>query len=155
MSPRHVTPALFPCKHWGPVLTEASSGAGADGPPEADTGPVLQPPSDQSLNGLLQGYRIYYRELEPEAAAGPEPTALRTLSALRSELTGDPPCPPPGTGAMQHQCREEGEGRGGVEGRAASQEQSGSLWELPRAAHPSLRRVADLLPWQPPPAAGT
>ncbi|XP_070270398.1 LOW QUALITY PROTEIN: protein sidekick-1 [Myotis yumanensis] len=46
-----------------------------------------QPPSDESLNGLLQGYRIYYRELEPEAAAGPESAALKTPSALRSELT--------------------------------------------------------------------
>ncbi|KAK1343614.1 hypothetical protein QTO34_016394 [Cnephaeus nilssonii] len=46
-----------------------------------------QPPSDESLNGLLQGYRIYYRELEPEVAAGPEAAALKTPSALRSELT--------------------------------------------------------------------
>lgn len=33
-----------------------------------DPGPLtvvsLQPPRDESLNGLLQGYRIYYRELE-------------------------------------------------------------------------------------------
>nr|KAF6347351.1 sidekick cell adhesion molecule 1 [Pipistrellus kuhlii] len=46
-----------------------------------------QPPSDESLNGLLQGYRIYYRALEPEGAAGPEAAALRTPSASRSELT--------------------------------------------------------------------
>ncbi|XP_045680287.1 protein sidekick-1 isoform X1 [Phyllostomus hastatus] len=43
-----------------------------------------QPPRDESLNGLLQGYRIYYRELEAEAAA--EPRTLRTPSALRTEL---------------------------------------------------------------------
>ncbi|KAF6082866.1 sidekick cell adhesion molecule 1 [Phyllostomus discolor] len=45
-----------------------------------------QPPRDESLNGLLQGYRIYYRELESEAAAAAEPRTLRTPSALRTEL---------------------------------------------------------------------
>ncbi|XP_054992318.1 protein sidekick-1 isoform X1 [Sorex araneus] len=45
-----------------------------------------QPPRDESLNGLLQGYRIYYRELEPEAAA-PEHGTLHTPSALRAELS--------------------------------------------------------------------
>ncbi|XP_048186046.1 protein sidekick-1 isoform X1 [Perognathus longimembris pacificus] len=46
-----------------------------------------QPPRDESLNGLLQGYRIYYRELEAEAAAGPEAKTLKSPSALRAELT--------------------------------------------------------------------
>ncbi|XP_035870614.1 protein sidekick-1 isoform X1 [Phyllostomus discolor] len=45
-----------------------------------------QPPRDESLNGLLQGYRIYYRELESEAAAAAEPRTLRTPSSLRTEL---------------------------------------------------------------------
>ncbi|XP_012587400.1 PREDICTED: protein sidekick-1 isoform X1 [Condylura cristata] len=46
-----------------------------------------QPPRDESLNGLLQGYRIYYRELEAEAASGSEYKTLQTPSALRAELT--------------------------------------------------------------------
>ncbi|KAM7142872.1 protein sidekick-1 [Molossus nigricans] len=46
-----------------------------------------QPPRDESLNGLLQGYRIYYRELESEAAAATGSKALKSPSALRSELT--------------------------------------------------------------------
>lgn len=49
----------------------------------------LQPPRDESLNGLLQGYRIYYRELESEAASAPEAKTLRTPSALRTELAGE------------------------------------------------------------------
>lgn len=57
----------------------------------------LQPPRDESLNGLLQGYRIYYRELEPEAASAPESKTLRTPSALRTELAGElRPCLPRG-----------------------------------------------------------
>lgn len=50
----------------------------------------LQPPRDESLNGLLQGYRIYYRELEYEAAPATESKTLKTPSALRAELTGEP-----------------------------------------------------------------
>uniref|UniRef100_F6PJU3 Sidekick cell adhesion molecule 1 n=1 Tax=Equus caballus TaxID=9796 RepID=F6PJU3_HORSE len=46
-----------------------------------------QPPRDESLNGLLQGYRIYYRELEYEAASATESKTLKTPSALRAELT--------------------------------------------------------------------
>ncbi|KAI4551854.1 hypothetical protein MJT46_018106 [Ovis ammon polii x Ovis aries] len=46
-----------------------------------------QPPRDESLNGLLQGYRIYYRELEYEAAPATESKTLKTPSALRAELT--------------------------------------------------------------------
>ena len=53
----------------------------------------LQPPRDESLNGLLQGYRIYYRELEYEAAPATESKMLKTPSALRAELTGEPPRP--------------------------------------------------------------
>nr|XP_053782234.1 protein sidekick-1 isoform X3 [Desmodus rotundus] len=45
-----------------------------------------QPPRDESLNGLLQGYRIYYRELESDAASAAAPKTLRTPSALRTEL---------------------------------------------------------------------
>ena len=55
----------------------------------------LQPPRDESLNGLLQGYRIYYRELEYEAAPATESKTLKTPSALRAELTGEPPAPRP------------------------------------------------------------
>ncbi|OBS57847.1 hypothetical protein A6R68_11025 [Neotoma lepida] len=47
----------------------------------------LQPPRDESLNGLLQGYRIYYRELESETSMGPEAKTLKSPSALRAELT--------------------------------------------------------------------
>ena len=49
----------------------------------------LQPPRDESLNGLLQGYRIYYRELESEASAATASKTLKTPSALRAELTGE------------------------------------------------------------------
>ncbi|XP_021078405.1 protein sidekick-1 [Mus pahari] len=46
-----------------------------------------QPPRDESLNGLLQGYRIYYRELASETGMSPEPKTLQSPSALRAELT--------------------------------------------------------------------
>ncbi|EGV95786.1 Protein sidekick-1 [Cricetulus griseus] len=46
-----------------------------------------QPPRDESLNGLLQGYRIYYRELESEAGMGSEAKTHKSPSALRAELT--------------------------------------------------------------------
>uniref|UniRef100_A0A8C6E6Y3 Sidekick cell adhesion molecule 1 n=1 Tax=Moschus moschiferus TaxID=68415 RepID=A0A8C6E6Y3_MOSMO len=46
-----------------------------------------QPPRDESLNGLLQGYRIYYRELEYEAAPATESKMPKMPSALRAELT--------------------------------------------------------------------
>lgn len=59
----------------------------------------LQPPRDESLNGLLQGYRIYYRELEYEGASATESKMLKTPSALRAELTGEA-CPPPGRGLL-------------------------------------------------------
>lgn len=49
----------------------------------------LQPPRDESLNGLLQGYRIYYRELEYEAGSGTEAKTLKSPIALRAELTGE------------------------------------------------------------------
>lgn len=58
----------------------------------------LQPPRDESLNGLLQGYRIYYRELEYEAAPVTESKTLKTPSALRAELTGESPAPHPTAG---------------------------------------------------------
>uniref|UniRef100_A0A8C0T4I6 Sidekick cell adhesion molecule 1 n=1 Tax=Canis lupus familiaris TaxID=9615 RepID=A0A8C0T4I6_CANLF len=48
-----------------------------------------RPPRDESLNGLLQGYRIYYRELESEASAATVSKTLKTPSALRAELTGE------------------------------------------------------------------
>lgn len=54
----------------------------------------LQPPRDETLNGLLQGYRIYYRELEFEAGSGLEAKTPKSPSALRAELTGEcAPCP--------------------------------------------------------------
>ncbi|XP_049758675.1 protein sidekick-1 isoform X3 [Elephas maximus indicus] len=46
-----------------------------------------QPPRDESLNGLLVGYRIYYRELEYEAGPGTEVKTVKSPSALRAELT--------------------------------------------------------------------
>lgn len=49
----------------------------------------LQPPRDESLNGLLQGYRIYYRELESDAASATMSKTLKTPSALRAELAGE------------------------------------------------------------------
>ncbi|XP_076996596.1 protein sidekick-1 isoform X1 [Tamandua tetradactyla] len=46
-----------------------------------------QPPRDESLNGLLVGYRIYYRELGSEAGSDPEAKTVKNPSALRAELT--------------------------------------------------------------------
>uniref|UniRef100_A0A803SQ68 Sidekick cell adhesion molecule 1 n=1 Tax=Anolis carolinensis TaxID=28377 RepID=A0A803SQ68_ANOCA len=47
-----------------------------------------QPPKAESLNGLLLGYRIYYRELEYESmGSGPESKIIKNPSALRAELT--------------------------------------------------------------------
>ncbi|XP_006889806.1 PREDICTED: protein sidekick-1-like [Elephantulus edwardii] len=46
-----------------------------------------QPPRDESLNGLLMGYRIYYRELESEAGLGIKAKTQKNPSALRAELT--------------------------------------------------------------------
>uniref|UniRef100_A0ACB8FLG3 Protein sidekick-1 n=1 Tax=Sphaerodactylus townsendi TaxID=933632 RepID=A0ACB8FLG3_9SAUR len=45
-----------------------------------------QPPKAENLNGLLLGYRIYYRELEYESS-GPESKTIKNPSALRVELT--------------------------------------------------------------------
>lgn len=73
--------------------------------PHVDPGPLtvvsLQPPRDESLNGLLQGYRIYYRELEYEAASATESKTLKTPSALRAELTGEPSPPPARAGSRE------------------------------------------------------
>ncbi|KAM7038622.1 protein sidekick-1 [Acridotheres tristis] len=46
-----------------------------------------QPPKVESLNGLLLGYRIYYRELDYDAAPGTESKNIQSPSALRAELT--------------------------------------------------------------------
>uniref|UniRef100_A0A8D0G947 Sidekick cell adhesion molecule 1 n=1 Tax=Sphenodon punctatus TaxID=8508 RepID=A0A8D0G947_SPHPU len=46
-----------------------------------------QPPKAGSLNGLLLGYRIYYRELEYDSGPGPESKTIKNPSALRAELT--------------------------------------------------------------------
>uniref|UniRef100_A0A803TMX5 Sidekick cell adhesion molecule 1 n=1 Tax=Anolis carolinensis TaxID=28377 RepID=A0A803TMX5_ANOCA len=44
----------------------------------------------RNLNGLLLGYRIYYRELEYESmGSGPESKIIKNPSALRAELTRD------------------------------------------------------------------
>ena len=77
----------------------------------------LQPPRDESLNGLLQGYRIYYRELESDAASAAAPKTLRTPSALRTELPGEPAAVPSSwhRGLAGHQG-----GRGIPEEHAAS-----------------------------------
>uniref|UniRef100_A0A8C6YM20 Sidekick cell adhesion molecule 1 n=2 Tax=Nothoprocta perdicaria TaxID=30464 RepID=A0A8C6YM20_NOTPE len=46
-----------------------------------------QPPKVESLNGLLLGYRIYYRELDYDAGSGAESKTIKNPSALRAELT--------------------------------------------------------------------
>jgi hypothetical protein len=77
----------------------------------------LQPPRDESLNGLLQGYRIYYRELEAEAGADPEAKTLKSLSALRAELTGEQTSLP-GPGPAMGTCRGHSSALGTGAGRA-------------------------------------
>lgn len=51
---------------------------------------VFQPPKAESLNGLLLGYRIYYRELDYDAGSATESKAVKNPSALRAELTRKP-----------------------------------------------------------------
>ncbi|KAI6076511.1 Protein sidekick-1 [Aix galericulata] len=46
-----------------------------------------QPPKVESLNGLLLGYRIYYRELDYDTGSGTESKTIKNPSALRAELT--------------------------------------------------------------------
>uniref|UniRef100_A0A8B9ISN7 Sidekick cell adhesion molecule 1 n=1 Tax=Amazona collaria TaxID=241587 RepID=A0A8B9ISN7_9PSIT len=46
-----------------------------------------QPPKVESLNGLLLGYRIYYRELDYDTGSGAETKTIQSPSALRAELT--------------------------------------------------------------------
>ncbi|XP_066185864.1 protein sidekick-1 [Sylvia atricapilla] len=46
-----------------------------------------QPPKVESLNGLLLGYRIYYRELDYDTGPGTESKNIQNPSALRAELT--------------------------------------------------------------------
>ncbi|XP_005054485.1 PREDICTED: protein sidekick-1 [Ficedula albicollis] len=46
-----------------------------------------QPPKVESVNGLLLGYRIYYRELDHDPAPGAESRSIQSPSALRAELT--------------------------------------------------------------------
>ncbi|KAM7007347.1 protein sidekick-1 [Passerculus sandwichensis] len=46
-----------------------------------------QPPRMESVNGLLLGYRIYYRELDYDTGAGAESKTIQNPSALRAELT--------------------------------------------------------------------
>ncbi|XP_032930055.1 protein sidekick-1 [Catharus ustulatus] len=46
-----------------------------------------QPPRVESVNGLLLGYRIYYRELDYDTGAGTESRNVQNPSALRAELT--------------------------------------------------------------------
>uniref|UniRef100_A0A8D2MIA9 Sidekick cell adhesion molecule 1 n=1 Tax=Zonotrichia albicollis TaxID=44394 RepID=A0A8D2MIA9_ZONAL len=41
----------------------------------------------ESVNGLLLGYRIYYRELDYDTGAGTESKTIQNPSALRAELT--------------------------------------------------------------------
>uniref|UniRef100_A0A8B9SEL6 Sidekick cell adhesion molecule 1 n=1 Tax=Apteryx owenii TaxID=8824 RepID=A0A8B9SEL6_APTOW len=49
-----------------------------------------QPPKVESLNGLLLGYRIYYRELDYDTGSGTESKTIKNPSALRAELTRKP-----------------------------------------------------------------
>uniref|UniRef100_A0A8B9TCV8 Sidekick cell adhesion molecule 1 n=1 Tax=Anas platyrhynchos TaxID=8839 RepID=A0A8B9TCV8_ANAPL len=49
-----------------------------------------QPPKAESLNGLLLGYRIYYRELDYDTGSGTESKTIKNPSALRAELTRKP-----------------------------------------------------------------
>ncbi|KFV53129.1 Protein sidekick-1, partial [Tyto alba] len=46
-----------------------------------------QPPKVESLNGLLLGYRIYYRELDYDTTSGTESKTIQNPSGLRAELT--------------------------------------------------------------------
>ncbi|XP_039588144.1 protein sidekick-1 isoform X2 [Passer montanus] len=46
-----------------------------------------QPPKVESVNGLLLGYRIYYRELDYDTGPGTESKTIQNPSALRAELT--------------------------------------------------------------------
>uniref|UniRef100_A0A452IWN8 Uncharacterized protein n=1 Tax=Gopherus agassizii TaxID=38772 RepID=A0A452IWN8_9SAUR len=65
----------------------------SDFSPETEAVTTLQdgkshgPPKVESLNGLLLGYRIYYRELEYETGPGTESKTIKIPSALRAELT--------------------------------------------------------------------
>ncbi|XP_069066064.1 protein sidekick-1 [Pleurodeles waltl] len=45
-----------------------------------------QPPKDESVNGVLMGYRIYYRELEPETTSASDSKTAKNPLALRAEL---------------------------------------------------------------------
>lgn len=49
-----------------------------------------QPPKAESVNGLLLGYRIYYRELDYDTGPGTESKTIQNPSALRAELTRKP-----------------------------------------------------------------
>lgn len=71
-----------------PVATDACCDARLNTP--VLNGNVFQPPKTESLNGLLLGYRIYYRELDYDAGAGTESKTIQNPSALRAELTRKP-----------------------------------------------------------------
>ena len=51
---------------------------------------VFQPPKVESLNGLLLGYRIYYRELDYDTGSGTDSKTIQNPSALRAEITRKP-----------------------------------------------------------------
>uniref|UniRef100_A0A670YH85 Sidekick cell adhesion molecule 1 n=1 Tax=Pseudonaja textilis TaxID=8673 RepID=A0A670YH85_PSETE len=76
------------------AVTTLQDGKDHNNQPTSSLGCLLHPHSRwcffKSLNGLLLGYRIYYRELEPEnTKPGTESKALKNPSALRAEITGD------------------------------------------------------------------
>lgn len=54
---------------------------------------VLQPPKAESVNGVLVGYRLYYRQLQHDTSPQ-EPKAAGNHSASRAEITGGKPAAP-------------------------------------------------------------
>lgn len=91
----------------------------------------LQPPRDESLNGLLQGYRIYYRELESETSSATVSKTLKTPSALRAELAGET------LSLSQHRCRTAHPG----EERLCTLAPCTAWWEMPWRARGDAARL--------------
>lgn len=74
--------------HLSPMLTDICHNAHLNEPVLHVN--VFQPPKTESLNGLLLGYRIYYRELDYDTGSGKESKTIQNPSALRAELTRKP-----------------------------------------------------------------
>lgn len=48
---------------------------------------MLQPPKEESVNGVLVGYRLYYRELQYDSMPQEAKKTINSTSA-RADLTG-------------------------------------------------------------------